>query len=101
MITVFMSNKEQTTQDLHNTLEAYYKVARKRFIDAVCLQAVDYFLVSNKSGPLWLFLLHFVGSLSNSDLSQIVGESDEAALRRVRLEEEIITLKAGEIILVG
>jgi hypothetical protein len=96
-----MSNEEQTTQDLHDTLEAYYKVARKRFVDAVCLQAVDFFLVSNKEGPLWLFSPHFVGSLSNSELSQIAGEGDEAALRRVRLEEEITTLKAGEMIFTG
>ena len=48
-IAAFVSNEEQTTQDLHDTLEAYYKVARKRFVDAVCLQAVDYFLISNTS----------------------------------------------------
>jgi hypothetical protein len=100
-IAAFVSNEEQTTQDLHDTLEAYYKVARKRFVDAVCLQAVDYFLVSNKEGPLWLFSPHFVGGLSNSDLGDIAGEGDEAAERRVRLEEEISSLRAGEIILTG
>jgi hypothetical protein len=100
-VAAFVSNEEQTTQDLHDTLEAYYKVARKRFVDAVCLQAVDYFLVSNKDGPLWLLSPHFVGGLSNSDLSKIAGEGDEVAVRRERLEEEIATLKAGEIILVG
>jgi hypothetical protein len=96
-----VSNEEQTTKDLHDTLEACYKVARKRFVDAVCFQAWDYFLISNKEGLLWLSSPHFVGGLSNSDLSKIAGEGDGAAMRRVRLEEEIATLKAGEVILVG
>jgi hypothetical protein len=100
-IAAFVSNEEQTTKDLHDTLEACYKVARKRFVDAVCFQAWDYFLISNKEGLLWLSSPHFVGGLSNSDLSKIAGEGDGAAMRRVRLEEEIATLKAGEVILVG
>jgi hypothetical protein len=60
---------------------------------------MDYFLVRNKEGPLWLFLPHFISGLSNSDLNKIAGEGDEAAGRRVRLEEEISNLRAGEIIL--
>ncbi|TVY17611.1 Interferon-induced GTP-binding protein Mx2 [Lachnellula arida] len=36
-IAAFLSNEEYTVRDLHDTLEAYYKVARKRFVDAVCL----------------------------------------------------------------
>jgi len=33
-------------------IKSYYKVARKRFVDAVCLQAVNHFLVSGKTSPL-------------------------------------------------
>lgn len=82
-IAAFVSNGDQTIQDHHDTLEAYYKIARKRFVDAVCLQAGDLFLVSSKDGPLWLFSPHFIGSLSNLDLNKIAGEGDEAAGRRV------------------
>ncbi len=49
---VVMCNDDHTIQDLHDTLKYCYKVARKRFVDAVCLQAVDYFLVSGKTSPL-------------------------------------------------
>jgi hypothetical protein len=94
-----VSNEDHTIQDLHDTLEAYYKVARKRFVDAICLQAVDHFLISSRSGPLWLFSPQFVGGMSTSDLTQIAGESDDAAVRRSRLVEEIANLKAGERIL--
>jgi len=49
---VVMSNDDYTIQDLHDTLKPYYKVARKRFVDAVCLQAVDHFLVSGEASLL-------------------------------------------------
>ncbi|KAH8588522.1 interferon-induced GTP-binding protein Mx1 [Bisporella sp. PMI_857] len=98
-IAAFASNEDHTVQDLHDTLEAYYKVARKRFVDAVCLQAVDHFLVSSRTGPLWLFSPQFVGNLSTTELTQIAGEGDDAAERRSRLVEEIANLKAGEKIL--
>jgi hypothetical protein len=98
-IAAFVSNENHTVLDLHDTLEAYYKVARKRFVDAVCLQAVDDFFISSRSGPLWLFSSQFVGGMSTSELTQIAGESDDAAVRRSRLVDEIANLKAGERIL--
>jgi hypothetical protein len=84
------------SKDLHDTLEAYYKVARKRFVDAICIQAVDHFLISSRNGPLWLFSPQFVGEMSIPELAQIAGESDGAAVRRSRLVDEIANLKAGE-----
>jgi hypothetical protein len=98
-ITTFISNEGQTTQDLHDTLEAYYKVSRKRFVDAICLQAVDHFLISSKDGPLWLFSPQLIGKLTDSELSKIAGESDQTVVRRARLTEEITNLRAGQRIL--
>ncbi|KAL5325396.1 hypothetical protein ACEPPN_006521 [Leptodophora sp. 'Broadleaf-Isolate-01'] len=98
-IAMFVSNDGQSAQDLHDTLEAYYKVARKRFVDAICLQAVDHFLISNKQGPLWLFSAQFIGTMTNKELKEIAGEGNEAVNRRERLIEEIESLKAGQKIL--
>jgi hypothetical protein len=98
-IAAFVSNEDHTVLDLHDTLEAYYKVAHKRFVDNICLQAVDHFLISRKSGPLWLFSPQFIGGMSPSELTEIAGESEDAAVRRSRLVEEIANLKAGENIL--
>jgi hypothetical protein len=78
---------------------AYYKVARKRFVDAICLQAVDHFLVSGKISPLWIFSPHFIGKMSDAELHQITGDEDEAIRRRNLLETELGSLKAGEEIL--
>jgi len=49
-ITTSVSNEGQSIQYLHDTLEAYYKVARKRFVDAICVQAIDHFLIVVKKG---------------------------------------------------
>ncbi|KAH7412555.1 P-loop containing nucleoside triphosphate hydrolase protein [Cadophora sp. MPI-SDFR-AT-0126] len=98
-IATFVSNDGQSAEDLHDILEAYYKVARKRFVDAVCLQAVDHFLISNKQGPLWLFSPQYIGNMTDTELNEIAGEGNEAVSRRRRLMEEIESLKAGQKIL--
>jgi hypothetical protein len=41
-----MSNTEYIVQDLHDILFSYYKVARKRFVDSICVKAADHFLVN-------------------------------------------------------
>ena len=46
-----MNNDDHTIQDLHDVLKPY-KVARKRSVDAVCLQAIDHFLVSGEASLL-------------------------------------------------
>jgi hypothetical protein len=94
-----MSNDDHMIQELHDTLKSYYKVARKRFVDAVCLQAVDHFLVSGKSSPLWTFSPHFISKMSDTELHQIAGDEDEIIRRRNMLETELRSLKAGEKIL--
>ena len=96
---VVMSNDNHTIQDLHDTLKSYYKVARKRFVDAVCLQAVDHFLVSGKTSPLRIFCPHFIGKMSDAELHQIAGDGDETIKKRNILETELCSLKAGEKIL--
>ena len=96
---VVMSNDDHTIQDLHDTLKSYYKVARKRFVDAVCLQAVDHYLVSGKTSPLWIFSSEFIGKMSDGELNRIAGDEDETIRRRNALETELASLRQGERIL--
>jgi hypothetical protein len=98
-ITTLMSNEDQTAQDLHDTLEAYYKVSRKRFVGAICIQAVGHFLISSKEGPLWLLSPQLIRTLSDVELSKIAGESEQTVARRARLTEEILNLRSGQKIL--
>jgi hypothetical protein len=67
-------------------------VARKRFVDAICLQAVNHFLVSGKTSPLWVFSPHFIGKMSDAELYQIAGDKDETIRRRNMLETELGSL---------
>lgn len=64
---------EETVQDIHNILKSYYKVARKRFIDNMCMQAADYYLVTGPAAPMKLFSPSWVYNLSREQLDQIAG----------------------------
>ena len=94
-----MSNLQQTVQDIHDILKSYYKVARKRFIDNMCMQAADYYLVTGPAAPMKLFSPSWVYNLSREQLDQIAGE--EAAVRRKRrqLQKQVKELETGKKIL--
>lgn len=53
---VQMGNLQHTVEDIHAILKSYYKVARKRFIGVVCIQAADHLLVTGSESPLRLFM---------------------------------------------
>jgi hypothetical protein len=50
-----MSDIEHTVQDLHDILKSYYKVAWKRMVDVICMQAAEHHLISGPAAPLKLF----------------------------------------------
>lgn len=94
-----MSNVEHIVQEIHDILKSYYKVARKRFTDNLCMQASDYHLVTGPRSPLKVFSPSFVSGLTDGQLAEIAGE--DAALRRKRatLMKEISGLEAGKSVL--
>jgi hypothetical protein len=91
-----MSNDDHTIQDLHNMLKSNYKFAQTRFVDAVCLQAVDHFLVGGKASPPWIFSPNFIAKMSDDELQQIAGDEDETIKRRNRIKTKLCSLEAGE-----
>lgn len=46
------SNTAHAKETIHDNLEAYYKVAYKRFVDNIFSQAVNYKLLSGPESPL-------------------------------------------------
>lgn len=94
------SNADRTIQDLHDILKSYYKVARKRFVDVVCMQAVDYFLITGPAAPVKLFSPSFVSGLTEDQLDRIAGEDVSTRRRREELRREIENLTNGKNILV-
>ncbi|KAJ5459231.1 Dynamin [Penicillium desertorum] len=94
-----MSNVEHTVRDIHDILDSYYKVARKRFLDNVCMQAADHYLVTGPEAPMKLFSPSWVNDLSNERLEEIVGEGRALKRRRRQLQKEIEDLEAGKAVL--
>ena len=88
-----LSNLEHTVCDLHDILKSYYKVARKRFVDNVCMQAADFHLVTGPDTPVRVFSPKFVSKLSTEQLETIAGEDISRKRKRAELEREIKSLE--------
>ena len=95
---VQMGNIEHTVKDI---LKSYYKVARKRFVDVVCMQAADHFLVTVSESPLRLFTPSFVHRLSLDSLNLIAEEDVVSKRTRNVLIHEIKCLKGEKKLLKG
>ncbi|KAL8761455.1 MAG: hypothetical protein Q9184_002412 [Pyrenodesmia sp. 2 TL-2023] len=93
------SNLDHTIQDIHDILRSYYKVARKRFVDVLCMQAADYCLVTGPDAPTRVFTPAFVSGLTAEQLEQIAGEEIGSRKKRVKLTREIGNLENGKSIL--
>ena len=94
-----MDNTKHAVQEIHDTLVSYYKVARKRFVDTVCMQGSDYHLLTGPSSPLRLFSTDFVSQLSESDLEIIAGEENSTKQLRKSLTDKIAALEKGKKLL--
>ena len=78
--------------DLLDSMQAYYKVALKTFIDNVVIQVVEAELI----GDIWtIFTPSDVGKMTPEMLSKIAGESPEAQARREQLERKLEILRRG------
>lgn len=83
-----------------SVLFSYYKVARKRFVDNVCQQVVERFLLSggltndeeNKS-PVKLFDADLVLSIDDAKLEAIAGEDPSVKHHRENLKAEVDKLE--------
>jgi len=93
------TNSEYTVCDLHDILKSYYKVARKRFVDNIVMQAGDRFLVTGPDAPIKVFSPSFVSGLTDEQLDTIAGESAATRRKRGELRREIESLDRGKKLL--
>lgn len=94
-----MSNTRYTAQYIHDILESYYQVATRRFVDNVCMQAADYYLVTGPSTPLKLFAPSLITRMTPEQLESIAGEDAMVSRKRLQLKKEIEELEMGRKIL--
>ena len=90
------SNLKHTVDDLHDILHSYYKVARKRFVDIICMQAADHFLVTGQDAPIKVFSPKFVSELTTEQLEAIAGEDLVSKRKREELKRKIENLEMGK-----
>lgn len=95
-----MSNVDHTVHDLHDILKSYYRVARKRFVDVVCMQGADFHLVTGPDTPTKVFSPSFVTGLNPEQLERIAGETLTTRKKRAELVREISNLENGKKILI-
>ncbi|KAL8917694.1 MAG: hypothetical protein Q9172_005722 [Xanthocarpia lactea] len=92
-----LSNIESTVQQLHDILKSYYKVARKRFVDVVCMQAADLHLVRGPDAAVKVLTPAFVTDLTSEQMERIAGEDASTRRRRaelIRLVENLSQARA-------
>lgn len=94
-------NVANACQDLHDILQSYYAVSRKRFVDTICQQVVHHFLLESENSPLRLFNTKLVLAMSDEQLEAIAGEDFVTTAERERLAAEVKSLKDALIILRG
>lgn len=87
--------EEQAVAEIYDVLHAYYKVARKRFVDCVALQVVERHYLGAK-GPVRVFSPAYVGRLSPEELNAVGGEDQVVVEKRKRLEAKLERLQGAQ-----
>lgn len=94
-----MSNREFMVQNMHDTLRAYYEIARPRAIDAIIKQGMESFLLSGDGTPLDILSPQWVSTLDADQLERIAGEDAFTKTKREDLVKQIGDLEKGKKIL--
>lgn len=75
-----------------DVMEVYYKVAMKKFVDDVCVLAVERCLVDRLPG---IFSADVICDMADGDVSELAAESPEATAQRRFLTEKLSALEEG------
>lgn len=94
-----MSNADHVVQDLQDILQSYFKVARKRVVDNLCMQAADFYLLTGPDTPLNVLSPEFIRRLTAEELEEVAGEDADVKHTRAELRKAIQDLETGQMIL--
>ena len=83
-----MSNSQNLEDEVHDTLKAYYEIARDDFIEYVNQLIVEPYL-SDLEGPVLFFSPVYVAGLKDEDI-KVLGEEDEKNVRQRAVKEAIL-----------
>ncbi len=74
---------------------SYYTISRKRFVDNICQQVINHFLLEGDESPLEIFSSELVMGLEDGQLEMIAGEDAQTRYQRSILESDIKNLEAA------
>ncbi|RBR21672.1 uncharacterized protein FIESC28_04772 [Fusarium coffeatum] len=92
---------QTTRRDIHNVLYTFYENARGRFVDVVCQQVIDHFLLHASDGPLAVLSEKIALQMTADQLEAIAGEDMLSRDRREKLTRDIGNLKEALKVLRG
>ncbi|KAM0250152.1 hypothetical protein ACHAP5_002469 [Fusarium lateritium] len=90
-----------TRRDIHNVLQTFYSNARGRFVDVVCQQVIDHFLLYAPDGPLAVLSQDVVIRMNIDQLETIAGEDMLSRDRREKVTHDLSNLKEAIKVLRG
>lgn len=88
------ASAHEVCEDIVDTLTSYYEVSRKRFVDTVCQQVVNHFLLDGEESPLKILSPELVMNLDPELIEMIAGEDAGSRRQRQLLGREIERLEA-------
>lgn len=89
LLATHKGNTDEVVDRLHDTLQAYYSVSRKRFVDAIIRQVIEYLLLEGPESPVKALSAELISGMTESQLDRIAGEDSTTKMDRERLNSEI------------
>ncbi|KAL8823924.1 MAG: hypothetical protein Q9191_005437 [Dirinaria sp. TL-2023a] len=90
-----MSNSRNLENEIHDTLKAYYEIARYEFVEFITQLVVEKFL-DCQQGPVLLFSPMYVAGLSDEAISELAGEDEALVRERQEKEATLARLRRAE-----
>lgn len=90
-----MSNSRNLENEIHDTLKAYYEIARDDYIEYVTQHIVENF-INDEDGPVLFFSPLYVASLSDNDIEELAMEDEDVVKQRTQQEAILKRLEHAE-----
>ena len=90
-----MSNSRNLENEIHDTLKAYYEIARDDYIEYVTQHVVENF-INSENGPVLMFSPLYVAGLSDSVIEELAMEDEGVVKERIEKETTLKRLKSAE-----
>lgn len=91
-------HEEETVAEIFSYLKSYYRVARTRFIDCVCLQVIERHFLGTR-GSVQAFSPALVGRMKEDELQMIAGQDALTVEKRRELTEKLRRLEKARDLL--